>query len=224
MRFNSPVRSIEQDEDGVHLAVEGADGHYNVSGDYAICAIPLHVLRHMQLPTNTPEWRRAAFAKIDKTSITRTFLQFRERFWESSGRSAAARTDLPIQGVFTTPVQQLGNRGILESFTGGAKARVFNDLSDDDAIELVLKEMSKVHPEVREQFEVGKVVRWDTERGLLGCQAYYKPGQMHTYFPQLAEPEGRIHFAGDHVGGVPGYTFAALLSAQKTALDILELA
>ena len=224
VRFDSPVRAIEQTGNGVKLSVHGPDGQYDVSGDYVICAAPLHALRDIDMPANLPGWRRDAFEKIEPTSITRTFLQFKERFWEKAGRSPAARTDLPIQGVFPTASQQPGSRGILESFTGGAKARVFNDMSDDAAIELVLTEMSKVHPEARDSFEVGAVVRWDKEPGLHGCQAYFKPGQLHRYFPRLAEPEGRVYFAGDHVGGLPGYTFSALLSAQKAVLDIVEAA
>ena len=82
-------------------------------------------------------------------------MQFQKQFWKSADRSPAAWTDLPIQGVYPSTLEQLGTRGILESFSGGAKARHFQSLSHEKAVELALHELTKVHPEAEENFEVG---------------------------------------------------------------------
>ncbi len=181
------------------------------------------MLRNMNVPPGWSELRRRAFEEIDVTSITRVFLQFKERFWKNAGRNPGAWTDLPIQGIYPTTRNIESHRGILEAFTGGQKARDIATMPAEDAIAFTLEEMLKVHPEAAEYFEVGTAVVWDEEPWLQGCQAYFKTGQMHEFFPQLLQPEGRVYFAGDQIGGDPGYTFSALLSARKAAADILAV-
>jgi hypothetical protein len=37
------------------------------------------------------------------------------------------------------------------------------------------------------------------------------------FFPHIQAPEGRVHFAGDTIGGFPGYIESAMLSARAAA-------
>ena len=224
MHYRSPVVSISQDADSVELTIDAASGREQVRGDYVVCAAPFPVLRDVEFPSGLADLRHRAINELDITSTTRIFLQFKERFWNKAERNPGAWTDLPIRGIYPTTRNQEGERGILESYTGGDAARRFQAMSDADAIAIARKEIQKIHPEAADHFDVGTVISWDKEPWLRGCQVYFKPGQMHEFFPLIAQPEGRIHFAGDHIGGSPGYTHSALLSAQRAAADILASA
>lgn len=221
VHYSSPVTAITEEVDGVRVTVNTAKGQAETTADYAIYAAPFPALRKIGLPSNWSALRRKAIEEIDLTSITRVYMQFDERFWKGAERNPGAWTDLSIQGVYPTTRNVDGERGILEAFTGGQKARDMAAMSEENAIALALEEMQKIHPEAADHFEVGTIVSWDKEPGLGGCQAYFKPGQMHEFFPQMLEPEGRVYFAGDHLGGDPGYTFSALISARKAASDVL---
>lgn len=221
IQYNSPVQSIAQDGDSVTLVVDSPSGQTEVKADYAVCAAPFVVLKDLAFPAGVSHRRRAAFAELGITSISRVYLQFREQFWKATGRSPGAVTDLPIGSIMPATNGQSGVRAVLESFIGGPKARAIQGLSDSDAIETVLDNVEKVHPEAREYFEHGITWHWDKQPWIKGCQAYFKPGQMQALYPYITKPEGRIHFAGDHIGGIPGYTQSALRSAQQAAAQII---
>jgi monoamine oxidase len=45
-------------------------------------------------------------------------------------------------------------------------------------------------------------------------------GRARELFPFLQQPEGRIHFAGVWVGGIPGSVHGAVLSAHSVVRNI----
>lgn len=224
VHYNSPVRSISQSADAVTLVVDGPSGQTEVRADFAVCAAPFAVLKDLDFPAGVSQRRRAAFAELGITSISRVFMQFKEQFWQAAGRSPGAVTDLPIGSIMPATAGQPGVRGVLETFIGGPKARAIQGLADADAIEMVLDNVEKVHPEARAYFEHAQVWHWDKQPWVRGCQAYFKPGQMQALFPYISEPEGRIYFAGDHIGGIPGYTQSALRSAQQATAQLVAAA
>lgn len=219
IRYGAPVVAVRQDAAGVEVTVDDATGQHQVSGDYVICTAPFAVLRHVEFHPGLSELRRRAMQEIESTSLTRIYLQCRERFWQTDG-NGAAWTDLPVMSVGHATIGQPGVRGILESMSAGANARRFAVMSHDDRIELAAQEIAKVHPDLPEYLEGGHSVCWDNDPWALGDYAYFKPGQIEEFFPQIQEPEGRVYFAGDHIGGQPGYVQSAFLSGQAAAAGI----
>jgi hypothetical protein len=55
---------------------------------------------------------------------------------------------------------------------------------------------------------------------LVGRTCLFSPGQIREFFTFIQQPEGRIHFAGDWVGGIPGYMHGAVLSAHAVVRSI----
>jgi monoamine oxidase len=55
----------------------------------------------------------------------------------------------------------------------------------------------------------------------VGSCAWNAYAQVNEFYAGLREPEGRFHFAGDAVGGVPGYSHAAFHSGRQAAADVL---
>lgn len=43
---------------------------------------------------------------------------------------------------------------------------------------------------------------------------------MTRLLPHLADPEGRIHFAGDHTSEMPGWVQGALASGRRAAAEV----
>lgn len=217
--LNSPVRSIAHRSDGVTFSVETASGLQQVEGDFAICAAPFALVRDIAFPSGLNDRRRRAIADMPITSVTRVYLQFRERFWESAGRSPAAYSDDTLGQIFPSTIARPGatDRGVLEAFPGGERARRLAAMSEEDAITSIRTQFEMFHPESDAYFEKGRVFSWDKQPWQKGCQAYFRPGEIRELFPLLQSPEGRLHFAGDQIGGVPGYVFSAIDSAHRVA-------
>jgi monoamine oxidase len=54
-------------------------------------------------------------------------------------------------------------------------------------------------------------------RCLRGSPSWYKPGQMQEFWPHVAYPEGRVHFAGDHTSPWIRWMQGALFSGIRAA-------
>lgn len=221
IRYGSPVVAVRHDQTSVEISVEDRSGRQHVRGDYLICTLPFSVLRHITVMPAFSATRLRAIRQIQPTPSTRVFLQCRRRFWEAEGNDGTAVTDLPIQQIYHSTVAQPGTRGILESYTYGSRALRMAAMSPDDRLDRVLADATKVHPELPAYVEGGASYSWDNDPWALGGHAYLKPGQIREFFPQIQRPEGHIYFAGDLIGGIPGYVQGAMLSA-RTAADLIS--
>jgi monoamine oxidase len=130
------------------------------------------------------------------------------------------RTDLPIANLFDMTSNQPGQRGILQSYLGGARARQVAALKESARISFVLEQTEKVFPGIRENFEVGVSKCWDEDEWARGASSWYRPGQMSQLWPHIARPEGRVHFAGDHTSAWIRWMQGALHSGNRAAKEV----
>ncbi len=65
---------------------------------------------------------------------------------------------------------------------------------------------------------------WDEDAYSPGAFAYFKPGQILPSLPPLRRSEGRIHFAGEHLGPLllRGLAQAAMESGRSAANEIIK--
>ena len=97
-------------------------------------------------------------------------------------------------------------------------------MNEQDRISFVLEEMEKVLPGIKENFEGGVSKCWDEDEWELGASSWYKPGQMQEFWPHVAYPEGRVHFAGDHTSPWIRWMQGALFSGIRAAREVNEAA
>ena len=57
-----------------------------------------------------------------------------------------------------------------------------------------------------------------------GAYAWFAPGQLTTLMRPLAEPEGCVHLAGEHMSASSGWMEGALDSGLRAARAVLALA
>jgi monoamine oxidase len=119
---------------------------------------------------------------------------------------------------------QGGPRGILEAYIAGPTARKLVGMKETDRLLFALTEMDKVYPGSRREFEGGGTKSWDEDEWQRGDYAWCRPGQMTTFGAQLATPEGRIHFAGEHTSAWPGWMQGAVVSGLRAAREVHEAA
>ena len=198
MRYGAAVRKVTQDKDKVRLSVSRAGSLEQVEADRVVLTIPFSVLRNVELDSSFSSQKRTAISRLRYTSITRVYLQSRSRFWTQQGVSGFADTDLPVRTIIDHTDTQAGTRAILGTETTGPNALAAAGMSPDERLRWGLENVSKVFPEMTENFEGGTSVVWDQEPWSLGASAYYAPGEMTTMFPHVASVEGRVHFAGEH--------------------------
>jgi monoamine oxidase len=223
IHYGTPVVRLEQDAQGVRaIGTPGAAGGtpQTFAGDRLVCAIPFSVLRRMQVSPAFSAAKRSAVSGLQYTSVARTFVQTRTRFWQQEGLSGSASTDLPVMGVYERTINQPGTRGILESYQTGANARRTMALGPRERVAAAVAGMAQVYPRVAEQAEGGASKCWDEDEWSRGAYAWFKPGQMASLVPFVSSAEGRIHFAGEHASSQPGWMEGALESAERVVAEI----
>jgi monoamine oxidase len=198
IHYGAALRKLTQDKDKVHLSVTRGGAVEQVDADRVILAIPFSTLRNIELDDSFSAQKRAVISKLRYDSASHVFLQSRSRFWIEQGISGFAQTDLPIRVVLNYTEAQPGPRAILGIETEGTNSRLIAAMKPEERIRWSLENVTKVYPEMAENFEGGTSVVRDDEPWSLGAAAYYAPGEMTTMFPHVARPEGRVHFPGEH--------------------------
>lgn len=149
----------------------------------------------------------------------------RERFWEREPYGiigGTSGTDLPIRRIVYPSTSDPSTRWgvLLGSYTWGQDALRWGSLSEADRVEQAIEDVAKVHPEIREQFEVGVSHAWCNDPYAGGAFARFEPGQMTRLLRAIVRPEGRLHFAGEHCSLYHAWIQGALGSGIRAAREI----
>jgi monoamine oxidase len=219
IKYQAAVRRIEHDARGVQVFFRTGDVVESAEADYVVCAIPFSTLRLVAFAPALTSAKRSAIDALPYESVTRIYLQSRERYWQREGLSGFGETDHPME-VWDSTYGQPGTRGILMSYNRGPKARPLGRESRAAQLRFGLSAIEHVYPGIRKNYERGFVKVWDSDPWARGAVAYLLPGQVSSLQPHIAHAEGRIHFAGEHASSLRGWMQGALESGRRVSSDI----
>ena len=215
----TPVESIEQNSAGVVVRVSAGT---EFSADRVLCTVPLPVLNRIQFsPQLSDEKIEASSGGYDYLNLTRVFMQFVNRFWESEELNGWGNTDWPEE-IWHPTWDRGGPRGVLLSYLSFNRADEADQLSEADRIEHVLSRWGSVFPGVQDHVESSTSLSWALEEWSGGAVAWPTPDQDEALAAHIGAAEGRIHFAGEHASDVHGWMQGALLSGLRAATEIHE--
>jgi len=223
IRFGAEVFAVEQDSDGVTVHFKTEAGRYTERGDYAICAIPFSVLRQVEVLTPFSREKQRAVRQLNYSASTKVLFQVRERVWETDDGifGGATVTDLPIRRInYPTPDPSTPRGVLLASYTWSQDAARWGAMDEETRQEEALQDVSRIHPRIRDVYEVGASHAWDNDRFANGAFALFQPEQQTQLQADIVRPEGRIHFAGEHCSLHHAWIQGALESGIRAAQAI----
>jgi monoamine oxidase len=221
IHYGSPVVRIEQDSNRVRAIVVQSGMTQTFEADRLICAIPFPPLRRVQVHPPFSERRQKAIAELRYDPVTRVILQSRTRFWEKDGCNGFGASDLP-QEIFHTTHDQPGTRGLLASYMLGGVGERAAAMDSESRIAFVAQQMDKVHPGLLENLEGSFTKVWTADPWAGGAGSEHAPGQITSLCAGLEQPEGRVHFAGEHLSAWPYWMQGALQSGLRAAKEVQE--
>jgi monoamine oxidase len=225
VRFGAEVHAIDQDADSVTVHFKTEAGRYSETGAYAIVAIPFSVLRQVEVMTPFSREKQRAIRQLNYSASTKILFQVRERIWETDDgiRGGATVTDLPIRRLnYPTPDPTTTRGVLLASYTWSQDAARWGAMDEETRLEEALEDVSKIHPRIREVYEVGASHAWYDDRYANGAFALFEAGQQTQLQADIVRPEGRIHFAGEHCSLYHAWIQGALESGLRAAQAIHE--
>lgn len=226
VRFGAKMVAIDQSPDSVTIHYQTATGRYSVTGDYAIITVPFPVLRHVEIMKPFSAAKRKAIRQLHYDASAKILLQFRRRFWEEDDNifGGGSVTDLPIRVIYYPDYGRETGRGVmLASYTWSEDAQRWGSLDPRDRISQALENLSCIHPQVRDEFEVGASKMWHDDEFQGGAFALFDPGQQTLLHHHIVEPEGRIYFAGEHTSLCHAWIQGAIESGLRAAKAIHAL-
>jgi monoamine oxidase len=227
IRFGAEMHAIEQDPSSVTVHVKTEARRYSVTGDFAICAIPFSVLRHVEQLTPFSREKQRAIRQLNYSASTKVLFQVSERIWETDDGiyGGATVTDLPIRRMnYPTPDPTTSRGVLLASYTWSQDAARWGSMDEETRLEEALDDVEKIHPRIREVYEVGASHAWYDDRWANGAFALFAPEQKTQLQADIVAPEGRIHFAGEHCSLYHAWIQGALESGIRAAREIHEAA
>jgi monoamine oxidase len=123
---------------------------------------------------------------------------------------------------YPTPDASTERGLLLASYTWSQDAARWGAMDEETRLEEALDDVSRIHPGIREVFEVGASHAWYNDRWANGAFALFAPEQQTQLHGDIVRPEGRILFAGEHCSLYHAWIQGALESGIRAARQIHE--
>ena len=210
--------------------------------DFLLCTIPLPILARVEVKPPFSHEKQRAIIEVGYDSGTKVALKTKNRFWEKGNGiyGGASTTDLTTGAIVYPSDNALDEDGtaardpdvsdrpgvLIPCYTWGQDARRLGAMPASEREDFVIREVSKVHPELKEPDMILDRCSWawDTYRWCGGTFAFYQPGQFARIHRHVIQPEGRIYFAGEHCSHSHSWMEGALESAESAVEALLAKA
>jgi monoamine oxidase len=113
---------------------------------------------------------------------------------------------------------------LLASYTWGQDARRLGQLAVDDRVDVVTRQIARIHPEILEPGMIDDVASmfWDSYPWANGSFAELLPGQQQSLHHASTTREGGVYFAGEHTSLDTGWIQGAVSSALRAVREIVS--
>jgi monoamine oxidase len=224
--FGSEVVSIRQSDKDVKIAFRNVKtgASQEITADYCVSCLPLVVLG--RLDVNLSPETMAAVKATPYSPNAKMGLQMKRRFWEEDDRIFGGHlySNLPF-GQFAYPSGGLfGAKGVLLGFYGNGRMANVADMRVNDRIGHVLGHASKVHPQIRAEYETGYCVWWEKIQYSLGATGGGGGASAGDRLAILGRPDNRIFLGCSAVSGNGGWQEGAVTAAWKQVKQLHERA
>lgn len=216
IRYGCAVAKIDQDANRARVVFRNGDANETLTADSVLCTIPFSVLRNLDLPA-LPSRKRDAIKRAHYDAVSRVYLQIKNRFWEEQGLNGFAFTSGAVE-IWQPTWSQTGTRGILLAYTRPTEADRITKLKENGRIESTLKQIDSIFPGTRANYERGLSKCWAEDEWSLGGWGFAGFGDLAT----AAAPNGRIHFAGEHLSPWYSWIQGAISSSLRAVKEIDE--
>ena len=219
--LGAPVTTIATGRRSVRVTTAAGDVY---EAAQVILTIPAWLVDQIDFNPPLPGWREEIAAKQTAGSMIKSFLVYPNPWWWQEGLSGQMGSDVgPVQVTFDASSGENGY-GVLMGFFDGDDADTWRKASQTlreralaDAATTAFGERA-AHPICYSERD------WFTEEFTQGCHVpHFTPGLWTVNGSLLAEPEGRIHFAGsEYATRYNGYLEGAAYSARQAVDEVLE--
>uniref|UniRef100_A0A8D2G2P2 Amine oxidase n=1 Tax=Theropithecus gelada TaxID=9565 RepID=A0A8D2G2P2_THEGE len=234
LHLRSKVEAVVRDGPQVRVSYRAdlpAWAQCTLTADYVVVSASAKAmcLIAFQPPPSTD--KIDALRSVHYTGTTKMVLACDQRFWEWDGcipmgiRGGVSITDQPSRYIIYPSRSLPDGKGVLlASYNLDDDSLFFTALKHDQVVDIVLNNLATVHQIPKEELwrmcPSSVVKKWSLDSLAMGTFADFTPYQFVHYWEQLSQPEGRIHFTGEHTGLPHGWMDTAVKTGLRAARNI----
>jgi monoamine oxidase len=227
VKYGSEVIRIAQDADSVTVGYMDRQGQQELRADRCVCALPFAPLRRVRLDAGFSPEKLAAIAGLLYMPAARCYFQTATRFWEDDplgplGGLDMIGTDTMAGRVWNTSSQQDDSTaGMLHAYMFDSEALAFTS-HGHRRVDAMRRLFQTLLPGFKER-EIGVAHKaWHEDPWAGGGWGWAQPGDLAQMLPVMRQPEGRVHFAGEHTSLWIAWMNGALESAERVVDEIVQ--
>ncbi|HWB67483.1 MAG TPA: FAD-dependent oxidoreductase [Mycobacteriales bacterium] len=214
----SPVRRIEQHRHGVTVTSDRAV----VRAKRVVVAIPPTLAGRIDYHPILPALTDGLLQRSPQGTLIKVEAFYDRPWWRDHGLTGAAVSTVgPAKTTFDVSSKD-GKLGGLLGFVGGDEARRYTN-RHTALKRAVLANFAEYFGDRRAHHPTSVVVQdWSREQWTRGCPVgIFGPGTLTEYGRHIAQPVGRIHWAGTETAIYwHGYMDGAVRSGQRAAAEV----
>lgn len=213
VRLGCEVTAIDRGESGVTVTYEEFGETKTMDAGYAVVSMPMPMVGRIEA---SPPWSPAKQYVIRNTTYytaTVFMIQSRTKFWK--------KDDLPPNLVFGK--SSIGSVRAMAEEVDTPRGLLVGDADGQVDPQKSLETFRKFYPGDHEDIEHIQAKVWATDRWAPLCERLaFGIGELKKFWPQLMQPEGRVHFASSSTDNLNWGMEAATRSARRVANIITE--
>ncbi len=209
--LRSPARSVDHDQQGVRVRTD----HGEVSGDVAIVAVPMAVLRALPFSPQVPArcraaWQRAGLAHNAKLHVPLT-----------RPAAASAVQSVPDRYWMWTATDASGEvQPVVHAFGGTEDGLAALAVADGPAT--WASRLAALRPDLSMDLDRALLTTWNDDPWAGESYSALTIDVASGDDELMAAPLGRVHIAGEHTAGTwAGLMEGALRSGARAAAEVL---
>lgn len=217
VRLGAPLASLRRSGDGVQALTAAGE---ELFARRAIVAVPPPVRSSIEL---SPAPAADVGAAFPAGRLIKCAAVYAEPFWRASGLSGEALSDAGPVGLTFDNSPPAGAPGILLGFVGGAAARRWGEVSEEERRDAVLADFARLFGPRAAAPDAYLELDWGREIWSGGGPTFAAPpGGWSTAGPSLSGPLGPVHWAGTETATRwAGFMDGAVSSGERAAADVV---
>jgi len=218
VEFDAPVTEIAKTAKGVRVTYDKDGTSRSIEADYAVCAMPLTILRKIKAELGA-DHRRVVDTAQYRSSCKVPWES--RRFWETDyniygGLSFLSKGPSPI---WYPSAGLLSERGIIVAGYMDEVSGGFDRLTLAEKFEASRAQIEKLHPGHGKELEKPIFCGW---RHVKWNEGSWAAGMSPQDYDTITSPDGSIYFAGDHTSHLVGWQEGAALSGKRAMQMICD--
>lgn len=218
VRLGQTVTSIEQGD--VACTVRLADGTA-IAADFVLSSAPFSSLRDVTFDPPLAGAQAEAVAGMPYNNQSQIWFTVKAPYWEDDGLDASMWTDGPLQYV-RQQIEPDGSMVKMSAISSGEKGARLDAMPARERGAFALAEIERIRPSTKGKLEVIGVHSWSEGPSAGGCSYELPVGRVLNWVNHMAEPHGRVHFAGEHLRETEIGMEAAMATGERAAIAIIS--